>query len=56
MQSELEKEVRFLKTYVVAAALVCSVSFLTAFHQQTHKQRFEEIDAERINIIEETVR
>jgi len=52
VQSELEKEVRFLKTYVAIATLVCSVLFLTAFYQQTHKQRFEEIDAERINIVE----
>jgi hypothetical protein len=52
MQTKLEKEVRFLKVYAAVATLVCAVFFLTAFALQNKKQTFEEMDVERINIVE----
>ena len=52
METKLEKEVRFLKIYALVATLLCSVLFFSAFSFQTKKQKFEEIDVERINIVE----
>jgi hypothetical protein len=52
METKLEKEVRFLKLYAAVATLFCGVFLLSAFAIQSRKQRFEEIDVERINIVE----
>jgi hypothetical protein len=52
METKLEREVRFLKAYAVVATLLCAVFVLTAFTMQSRKQKFEEIDVERINIVE----
>lgn len=48
----MEKEVRFLKIYAVVATLFCAVFVLSAFALQNKKQKFAEIDVERINIVE----
>jgi hypothetical protein len=52
METKLEKEVRFLKTYAIIATLLCAVFIFSAFTLQNRKQKFEEIDVERINIVE----
>lgn len=52
METRLEKEVRFLKIYAVTATLLCAVFLLSAFASQNRRQKFEEIDVERINIVE----
>ena len=52
MKTQIEREVRFLKIYAAIATLVCAVFFFSAFVLQTKKQKFEEIDVERINIVE----
>jgi hypothetical protein len=52
MESKLEKEVRFLKIYALAATLTCVVLITSAFTLQIRKQKFDEIDVERINIVE----
>lgn len=52
METKLEREVRFLKIYAVVATLFCAMFVLTAFTIQTRNQKFEEIDVERINIVE----
>lgn len=52
METRLEKEVRFLKIYAVVATLLCAVFLLSAFASQNRRQKFEEIDVERINIVE----
>jgi hypothetical protein len=52
METRLEKEVRFLKAYAFVATLVCAVFLLSAFTLQNRKQKFEEIDVERLNIVE----
>lgn len=50
-QKKIERELRFLKIYAAAATLVCAVVFLTAF-ADGKKKKFDEIDVERINIVE----
>lgn len=52
METKLEKDVRYLKMYAVVVTLFCAVFLLSAFAVQTKKQKFEEIDVERINIVE----
>jgi len=52
MLTKVEKEVRFLKIYAVVMTLFCAVFFLTAFAVQNKKQKFAEIDVERINVVE----
>lgn len=52
METKLEKEVRLLKIYAAVATLLCAVFFLSAFTIQNKKQKLEEIDVERINIVE----
>jgi len=52
METKIEKEVRFLKTYAVIATVLCGVFVLSAFTLATRKQKFEEIDVDRINIVE----
>lgn len=51
MGIKLERDVRFLKIYAVTTTVGLGVLFLTAFHS-TRARKFDEIDAERINIIE----
>ncbi|HEX8096440.1 MAG TPA: hypothetical protein VF507_00330 [Pyrinomonadaceae bacterium] len=52
METRLEKEVRFLKVYAAVATLVCLVLIASAFTLQSRRQKFEEIDVERINVVE----
>jgi hypothetical protein len=52
METKIEKEVRFLKIYAFVITLLCAVFLLSAFASQNKKQKFEEIDVERINIVE----
>lgn len=52
METRLEKEVRFLKIYAAVTTLLCAVFLLSAFAVQGRRQRFEEIDVERINVVE----
>lgn len=52
METKLEKEVRYLKIYALVMTLGCAVFLLTAFTLQIKNQKFEEIDVERINIVE----
>ncbi len=52
MEARLEKEVRALKIYAVVATTICAVFLLSAFAIHDTQVRFEEIDVERINIVE----
>jgi len=52
VETRLEREVRFLKIYSIVATLACAVFLLTAFTLQRAKQKFDEIDVERINVVE----
>ena len=49
--NKVEKELRFLKIYAVVMTLVCVVLFGVVFKIITNK-KFDEIDVERINIVE----
>lgn len=51
MENKLEKEVRFLKIYAFVVTLFCLVFFLSGFVLEKNK-KFDEIDVERINIVE----
>jgi hypothetical protein len=52
METKLEKEVRFLKAYTVISTLVFMVLAFAAFQKSNQKTKFEELDVERLNIIE----
>lgn len=52
IESKLERDVRWLKRYGVGISIVFGVFLLTAFVVQDKKQKFEEIDVERVNIVE----
>lgn len=52
METRLEREVRFLKIYAAALTLLCAAFMRSAFAAQNRRQRFEEIDVERINVVE----
>jgi hypothetical protein len=49
--NNVEKDLRFLKIYAVLSTLVCALLFTWLF-QTSSTKRFEEIDVERINIVE----
>jgi hypothetical protein len=51
MDPTLARDVRFLKRYALTSTVVCLALALTAFARSA-PARFEEIDVERINIIE----
>ena len=52
METRLERDVRFLKIYAVITTLLCALFLLSAFTTHNKKPKFEEIDVERINIVE----
>ncbi|RAJ76579.1 hypothetical protein CLV59_10898 [Chitinophaga dinghuensis] len=49
---KLQREVRFLKIYALALTTVLIGFLFMAFRTDFGKQRFEEIDVERINVVE----
>lgn len=51
MEIKIEKEVRYLKIYAVVSTLFFAVFLLSAFTFGS-KKKFEEIDVERINVVE----
>lgn len=52
METKFEKELRLLKGYAVASTLLFAVFAFAAFAYSSRKQKFEEIDVERINVVE----
>ena len=52
MKNKIIKEIRILKIYTVLVTVICFLMVLSAFTSVTTNQKFEEIDVERINIIE----
>lgn len=52
METRLERDVRILKIYAAVVTLCCAVFLLTASAAQNRRQKFEEIDVERINVVE----
>jgi hypothetical protein len=47
-----DRDLRFLKRYALGSTTLVVLLALTAFMQQPEKQRFTEIDVERLNIVE----
>ena len=47
-----DRDLRFLKRYAIGSTTVILAMAVTAFVQQPQKQKFTEIDVERINIVE----
>jgi len=54
VSEKLAKEVRLLKAYAVVATIVCAALFTLLFAGNNRPRAFEEIDVERINIVEKT--
>jgi hypothetical protein len=54
VSEKLVKEVRLLKAFSVVATIVCTALFILLFADINKTQAFEEIDVERINIVEKT--
>jgi hypothetical protein len=53
MQRRLRRDIRLLKVYALGSTLVVAFLLLTAFRQASQQRtKFEEIDVERINIVE----
>src|SRR5688572_21142783 len=52
MDTKLQRDVRFLKAYSVAITLLLAGMAFSAISHANQKNKFEEIDVERINIIE----
>ena len=52
METKLQRDVRFLKAYSVVITLLLAGMAFSAISHANQKNRFEEIDVERINIIE----
>lgn len=52
MDAQIRRELRMLKGYALVVTVLLGTISLTAFRQSTQKQRFTEIDVERINIVE----
>jgi len=47
-----DKDIRFLKRYAIGSTTLIVLMAITAFVRQPQKQKFVEIDVERINIVE----
>src|SRR6476469_7727662 len=52
METQILKQIRFLKIYSAAMTVTFAALCLTAFTRSAQKQTFKEIDAERINIVD----
>ena len=52
MDTKLQRDVRFLKAYSLILTLLLAVIAFSAIGRADQKNRFEEIDVERINIVE----
>ena len=52
MDDRIRRDLRLLKAYAFISTLAFGTLLIAAFRQQEQKQRFGEIDVERINIVE----
>jgi len=52
MDSKIRRELRILKAYALASFLMFGILFLVAARSPGEKAKFEEIDVERINVVE----
>ena len=52
METKLQRDVRFLKAYSILITVLLGVIAFSAIGEANQKNKFEEIDVERINIVE----
>jgi hypothetical protein len=52
MDNEIRRELRILKGYAIVVTALLGTISLAAFRQSSQKQKFTEIDVERINVVE----
>lgn len=52
MDNQIRRELRILKGYAIVVTLLLGTLSLAAFRQGSQKQKFTEIDVERINVVE----
>lgn len=52
MDPQVRRELRILKGYAIVITVLLGTISVTAFRQSSQKQRFTEIDVERINVVE----
>ena len=52
MDHQIRRELRLLKGYAIVVTVLLGTLSLAAFRQSAHKDKFTEIDVERINIVE----
>jgi hypothetical protein len=52
MESRVIRELRILRAYVLVSLLMFGALFFVAFRASPQKAKFEEIDVERINVVE----
>ena len=52
MKTKIEKEVLFLKRYAAFVTITVCMMFFSSYNIQNNNKKFEEIDVERINIVE----
>ncbi len=52
VKTKLQKDVRFLKAYAIALTLLFVIFIASGFSSGNQKNKFDEIDVERINIVE----
>jgi len=52
MDNEIRRELRLLKVYATVITVLLGTVSMAAFRQASQKQRFTEIDVERINVVE----
>jgi hypothetical protein len=50
--NKLQRDIRLLKAYALFVTALFGVLWLSGFTQTSNKQKFEEIDVERINVVE----
>ena len=52
METKLQRDVRFLKAYSIVITVLFAVIAFSNIGEATQKNKFAEIDVERINIVE----
>jgi hypothetical protein len=52
MDNDIRRELRLLKGYAIVITVLLGTVSLAAFRQASQKQKFTEIDVERINVVE----
>lgn len=52
MENKLSRDIRLMKVYTALLTLACFILVFSSFNSGETKQKFQEIDVERINIVE----